>query len=151
MRLIKQTDETWQYHLFQNEADILKGLIKKFPFTETGPVQITREKKDAAAVEREKLLAESLVEHRNELKKLAAELLEAGRWKRAEKGQTLTLSAHAREILLQILNDIRVGCWHTLGEPDPLETATTSKAELALRNLMELSGYFEMGLLNSEE
>lgn len=151
MRLIKQTDETWQYHLYQNEADILKGLIKKFPFTEAGTTEITREEKDDKTREREKLLAESLIEHRNELKKLAADLLEASRWKRAEKGQTLTLSTHSREILLQILNDIRVGCWHALGAPDPLEGATTSKAELALRNLMDLAGYFEMGLLNSEE
>lgn len=151
MRLLKQTDETWKYHLHQNEADILKGLIKKFPFTETGPAQITRAKNDAQAVEREKLLAESLAEHRKELKRLAADLLEPGRWRKADKGQTLTLNAHSREILLQILNDIRVGSWHALGEPDPLEAATGSTAELALRNLMELAGYFEMGLLNFEE
>jgi len=151
MRLIKQTDETWQYHLHQNEADILKGLIKQFPFTESAPAEITKEEEDPKAEERKKLLVESLAEHRKELKKLAAELLEAKRWKRAERGQTLTLTAHLREILLQILNDIRVGCWHALGEPDPLETPTTSKAELALRNLMELAGYFETALLNSEE
>jgi hypothetical protein len=70
--------------------------------------------------------------------------------KRGESGYLLTLNPEEREILLQILNDIRVGCWHVLGEPEKLEPETPpmSQKELFLYNLMHLAGYFEVAFLH---
>ena len=42
MKLVKWQDGVWQYHLAQNEADILVGLLKKFPFTKIDPVKISK-------------------------------------------------------------------------------------------------------------
>lgn len=150
MKLIQQSGESWQYHLNQNEAQILTGLVKKFPFTEMGPVQISKADKDPKAVERAKLLAESLAEHRNTLKKLAVDLLGEDKWKKSGEGLLLTLKSDSREILLQVLNDIRIGCWHVLGEPEELDLPASRK-EFVHRNLMDLAGYFEMNLLEPEE
>ena len=72
MRLVAQSNERWQYHLNQNEADVLAGLVKKFPFTEISAAQISRTGRESKTTEREKLLDESLAEHRKELKKLGA-------------------------------------------------------------------------------
>ena len=151
MRLVRQAENLWQYQLSKNEADILNSLVKKFPFHENGPVQISKNKKDAKTVEREHLLAESLTEHRKELKKLALQLLGPEKWKVSPKGNILTLSSASREILLQLLNDIRVGCWHALGEPESLDVPITTKTAFGYRNLMELAGFFEMSLLEPEE
>jgi hypothetical protein len=152
MKLVKQSKGSWQYHLNQNEADILRGLVKKFPFTEMIRVKISGTDKTPEAAEREHLLNESLAEHRKELKKIAGNLLTADKFKPAEKGCLLTLNSESREILLQILNDIRVGCWRAVGEPEVLESQAPncSMQELAYRNLMDLAGYFEQGLLAPE-
>ena len=154
MKLVKQSKGIWRYHLNQQEADILVSLVKKFPFTGIDHVKISRTDKEPAVVEREKLLNESLAEHRKELTKLAVKLLDAGKFKKLDDGQllTLTLDTESREILLQILNDVRVGCWRALGEPEELEPQPPqpAKKELVYRNLMDLAGYFEHSLLRPE-
>ena len=152
MKLARQKDGLWQYHLAQNEADVLVGLLKKFPFTKIDPVKISKTDKHPKAREREKLLNESLAEHRKELKKLAQALIRPDKFKQQEKGWLMTLSSENRETMLQILNDIRVGCWRALGEPEELHTKApqTSATDLAYWSLMDLAGYFECGLVVAE-
>jgi leucyl/phenylalanyl-tRNA---protein transferase len=151
MRLVKQSKGSWQYQLNQHEAVILPGLVKKFPFTGLHHGKISRTDKAPEAIAREKLLNESLAEHRNELKRLAMDLLGPDKLKPQANGHVLTLDAGSREILLQILNDIRVGCWRALGEPEDLDSPApqTSGIDLACRNLMNLAGYFENSFLDA--
>ena len=153
MKLVNESKGVWQYLLNQNEADVLRGLAKKFPFTEDVHIHISKTDRDPKADEREKLLNESLAEHRKELKKLAVDLLRDEKWKQSEKGCILTLKSESREILLQILNDIRIGYWRKLGEPEALEfkTQKLSDQEQAYRNLMDLAGYFEQSLLELDK
>lgn len=152
MKLVKCKDEVWQYHFAQNEADVLVGLLNKFPFTKIDPVKISKTDKNPKAKEREKLLNESLAEHRKELKSQAMNLIRPEKFKRQENGLLMTLSLEEREMLLQILNDIRVGCWRALGEPEDLhlKIAQTSTKEQVYRNLMDLAGYFECSLIVTE-
>jgi len=147
MKLVSQAGENWRYQLSQTEAGILLGLLQQFPCTDLGPVQLSKTDEDPKAEERQKLLAESLAQHRQELKSLAVNLLGEDQWRPSGTGRLLTLKSESREILLRILNDLRVGCWQALGEPDPLEQPITSRKQLAHRQLMELAGYFEMNLL----
>ena len=152
MKLVKKTNRSWQYLLSQNEADLLRGLVEKFPFTADSHAKISRTDMDSKATGREKLLNESLAEHRQELQKLALNLLAGKQWKKSGKDCRLTLNFEAREILLQILNDIRIGCWRELGEPEDLESKPTpaSLKKLAHQNLMDLAGYFEHSLLEGD-
>ena len=152
MRLVSQSNEGWEYQLNRTEADILAGLVKQFPVAGLAAAQISKAGKEPETAEREKMLNESLAEHRKELTKLAVNLLAEEKWKRSEKGHLLTLDSHSREILLQILNDIRVGCWRALGEPEMLDAAPPRRSTKAatLRHLMDLAGYFEMNLLEPE-
>jgi hypothetical protein len=149
MKLVKQSGDGWQYALTQVEVDLLKSLLQRFPFTENVPVKISKADPDPEAVEREKLLNESLAEHRKELKKRAANLIAADKFEKSQKGRLLTLNAEEREVVLQILNDIRVGCWCALGEPETLELQKPdhSAPELAHHSLMNLAGYFEHHLV----
>jgi hypothetical protein len=152
MRLVRQLKGSWQYRLNQSEADILLGLVKRFPFTEMHPAKISRSDPSPQAFEREKLLLESLAEHRKKLQQQAASLLGGEKWKQAGKDHWLTLDAASREMLLQLLNDIRIGCWHAVGAPETLDLPTLhdSANNLGYRQLMELAGYFEMSLLEPE-
>jgi len=151
MRLVRQNKIGWQYHLNHREGDCLRSLLSQFPVTASVQAKISKTDADPKTVERENLLNESLAEHRKELKKKAMNLLAPGKFKRGEKGFVLTLSLEEREILLQILNDIRIGCWHVLGEPEELEPETPpqTEKELVYYNLMNLAGYFEVAFLNT--
>jgi hypothetical protein len=147
MKLIRQTKAGSKYELSRREGDCLKSLLRQFPVTAPAHARISRTDTEPASREREKLLNESLAEHRAELKKLAANLL--AKMKTVEKGYSLTLDPGDQETLLQILNDIRVGCWHMLGEPEELEPETTpeTEREQVFYDVMNLAGYFEAALL----
>ena len=152
MKLIKLSPTDAQYFLTRTELQVLGSVLQKFPFTNDFPARISRHGTDPHAAEREKLLKQSLAEHRRELAQSARGLLAPEKLKPWNKGHLLTLSPGDRETLLQILNDIRVGCWHALGEPEELESKTPamSDQEFAWRNLMHLSGYFESYLVEDE-
>ena len=152
MKLLKQTRDGWRYLLDANEASCLEGLLKRFPLTKSFPARITKSTADPKAVEREKLLNESLAEHRAGLRQKARRLLSNGKLKVHRDQWRLSVNLEEREILLQILNDIRVGSWRALGEPESLEPRPgASDAELFYTNLLNLAGYFEFKLLNLEE
>ena len=146
--MIRQTKAGLKYELGRREGDCLKSLLQQFPITAPTHARISKTDTEPASLEREKLLNESLAEHRAELKKLAANLLT--KLKGAEKGYCLTLGPEEREIMLQILNGIRVGCWHVLGEPEELdpETMPESVREQVFFDVMNLAGYFEAAFLS---
>jgi hypothetical protein len=152
VKVIKRSESNWQYALNQTEFGLLCLLLKKFPHTESVPAKISKTDSDLKSVEREELLNESLVEHRKELKRQAVNMLSDNKLKKNKKRHLLTLTAGDREILLQILNDIRVGCWRALGEPEGLELQKCdgSAQELKYRSLMNLAGYFEHYLIGSK-
>jgi len=149
MKPVRQNKAGRAYLLNQQEADGLRSLLHQFPITATIPARISKTDADPEAVEREKLLNESLGEHRKELKQQATKLLAAKKFKKVAKGYWLTLNPEEHEILLQILNDIRVGSWYMLGEPEDLEPETPppSERESVFYNLMNLAGYYEAELL----
>jgi hypothetical protein len=153
MKRLPPTPDQWRYHLNATEVHLLRSLLMKFPFTAAGQVEIARTDADPQAAERARLLQEALAEHRQELKCRARILVTDDHFRPWQDGQLLTLDSEARERLLQILNDIRVGCWHALGSPDALEPppCPADSQHLAYRHLMDLAGYFEQGLLEPDQ
>ncbi len=153
MKLLKRVRNGWQYELNQREAMCLRTLIREFPLTPAIPVKATHTESGRKAAEREQLLNESLAEHRMDLKRLGAKLLASGKLKAGQAGWRLRLNIEEREILLQLLNDIRVGSWRALGEPEDLESKppAPSEKEWSFHTLMQLAGYFEVKLLNIDE
>jgi hypothetical protein len=152
MKLLKQSEAGWKYELNQNEGILLRTLVKEFPLTAATDVKIARTGADARSAERERLLNESLAQHRLEVKKQAGKLL-AANLKAGKDGWRLSVSANEREVLLQLLNDIRVESWHALGEPENLDTlpAPPSEADLRHYNLMQLAGFFEWKMLEASQ
>jgi hypothetical protein len=153
MKLVKQSATSWQYGLDANEANLLTLLLKEFPFTDLDPVNMSKTDQEPEAKEREKLLNESLVAHRNELKQSAESLLVPKKFKAQGNGMVMTVSSEERELLLQILNDIRVGCWNALGRPEKREPEITNLSAKENRNygLMNVAGFFEHSLIKTEK
>jgi hypothetical protein len=98
------------------------------------------------------LLDEAIAEHRAENRKqLTAMLEDSRRFQDASTGYRLRLSPGEVEWLLQVLNDIRVGSWLLLGEPDERHG---KRVRLSLQNArylwaMELAGHFQYVLLSA--
>lgn len=153
MKLVRHTGDGWQYQLNPVEVDCLRSLFNRFPITANATIKISRTTSDPQTVDREKLLNESLADHREKLKKKAGSLIAADRFKARGKSRLWCINSEEREVLFQILNDIRVGSWRALGEPENLEPQTsnpTGKDE-AFHHIMNLAGYFEYNLLHHEE
>jgi hypothetical protein len=152
MKLLRQGRAGWKFELEPKEAMLLRALVTEFPLTAAKAARISRTGRDAKSAERQRLLNESLAQHRLELKKLAGKLL-AGNLKAGKDGWRLSVNANEREILLQLLNDIRVESWHALGEPENLDTlpAQPSEPDLRHHNLMHLAGYFEWRMLDASQ
>jgi len=156
MKRVRQTPAGWQFQLLQNEVNYLRLLVGMFPFGEPPPVNISNADQSPEAAERESLLGESLAEHRKQLKQFARKFIAGQKWEQHENGLLLTLDAESRETLLQILNDVRVACWHALGEPESLGFPDASQLqsmtqEMGWRCALEMAGYFECALLEPEE
>lgn len=151
MKLVKKTAKGFQYELNQEDVHSLRFLLKEFPLTAFSPVAISKTDPDAA--EREKLLNESLAAYRNELMLKAQNLVNADKFKVSGGNQLYSISLEGRETMLQILNDIRVESWRSLGEPENLEMNIfdLSKEKVRYYHLMHVAGYFEYNFLNLEE
>jgi hypothetical protein len=149
MKLVAETENTWKYELVSNEADVLVQLLRRFPLAELKPVKISKRDQDSKVVERETLLNESLAAHRKDLKRLAEGL--ASKLTRTGDVYSLTLNPEEREMLMQIFNDIRIGAWQSLGEPENLEMPVSAEfTEQVNWSLMNLVGYFEAGLIGED-
>lgn len=144
MRLLKHNGTRWQYELEEKEGILLRVLVREFPLTAATAARITRTDDDPKAAGRERLLNESLAQHRRELRRRAGKLLTA-KLKAGEDGWRLSMNLDEREVLLQLFNDIRVESWRALGEPENLDALPSDASESAHHHyqLMHVAGYFE--------
>jgi len=149
MKLAGQDGDIWRYLLSPGEAGSLLALVSQFPVAAAAPAKISLSEADPKTLEREKLLNESLAEQRADLKKRAAIIISPDRLKASGKGRVLQINTEEREILLQILNDIRIGSWRVLGEPDNLEPDFSKLPESEQRywRFLHVAGYFQCQLL----
>lgn len=104
------------------------------------------------AEEQQELLRESMVDLRRSRRKKLESLSKLFTSK--SHGYHLTLCGEDIEWLLQVLNEIRIGCWINLGRPELQESEGNRQLnpeESRYRMFMELSGFFQMHLLQAFE
>jgi len=152
MKLVKQTKRGFQYELEVEDAESLRFLVKQFPIVAFSPAKISKTDGGSNAVEREKLINESLLAHRKELKRKARELVLRDKFKTSNGKQFYRIGLRGRETMLQILNDIRVESWRILGEPDNLEINVfrLTGEKFKYYHFMHMAGFFEYHFLNLE-
>jgi hypothetical protein len=100
----------------------------------------------------QQLLEEALAEQQRENRaQLEAMLNQNGRFAENDLGYTFRLGSSDIEWLLQVLNDIRVGSWVQLGEPNPDTSAQIPVTEqnMQLAWAMEMAGLFQHSLLEA--
>ncbi len=152
MKLIQQDGETFLFHISKREKGLLLEVLKLYPLIPIAHHRVSQTGAAPRAAESQKLLESALADRTRENKRqLLAMLKQEARLQEADGAHRLTLSAPQMEWLLQVLNDIRVGSWLILGEPNekkgkPIELNDENARYYAA---MEFCGLFQMMLIDA--
>jgi len=152
VKLIQQDGETFLFHISKREKGLLFEVLKLYPLIPIAHHRVCQTSAAPRAAESQKLLESALADRTRENKRqLLAMLKQELRLQETDGAHRLTLSGPQMEWLLQVLNDIRVGSWLILGEPDekkgkPIELNDENARYYAA---MEFCGLFQMTLLDA--
>jgi len=152
VKLIRAGRDACVFQMGRQEKALLVELLKLYPLVPVACHRHRVSRKATDTEETQRLLAEALTEQRRRNREQVLALLDAPeRFQPHDSGFRFTLSPAQVEWLLQVLNDVRVGCWIQLGSPDPKprESWNIDEARLPVLRAMEAAGFFEMILLGA--
>jgi hypothetical protein len=142
------------YQISKHEVEWLLAVLRFYPQLNSDYHQITQGVA-AEIVAGQQLLEEAMAQRRAEHKrKLDKFLAMPGRFRQEAPDQfRLTIEPEQMEWLLQVLNDVRVGCWVKLGRPElePMFQRKLTVEESRAMSALELSGFFQMVFLGAYE
>ena len=152
MKLVRATQERYVFELGRREKRLLLDLLRHYPVVPSTHHRVSKSG-PTGCLDAQQVLDECLAEQRTASRKHVESLLvQPERFTSTALGDEFTLTPSDMELLLQVLNDIRVGHWIRLGSPGPREEATEVSRETAAAYFaMEACGYFQMVLLNALE
>ena len=150
MKLIRTLKGGFVFRLSPREKLLLSETVKFYPLVPASHHHLNKEGKSAKADENQRLLEESLAEHRAENRRLVLAMLdEPKRFRETKTGFELKLTHSEVEWLLQVLNDVRVGSWLALGEPEHEEMPEVTEENAKYYFALEISGLFQSFLLEA--
>ena len=148
MKLLRSDPRGFVFLLREREKRLLLETLQLYPLIPASHHRLAKNGDSPEDEERQRLLEDALAEHRRDNRRqVQAMLNEAHRFQEMEGGFQLSLSAPQIEWLLQVLNDIRVGSWLALGEPEQGQEPEPNKRNAHCFLALELCGFFESALL----
>lgn len=130
---------------------ILEKLCHKYPALEVTYFELCRTMDEEELPDGRELADQSLTEEQNEVRNRVTKLLsDKNRFEKMEGFFLLRMTAAEVDLLLQVLNDVRIGCWVRAGSPsEGTEDTLRSDPKLApLLATMQLCGLFQGALLD---
>ena len=150
MKLIRADKDRFTFGISKREKGLLFQILQLYPLVPPAHHQLTKSGEGQVHAENQRLLEEALAEQRRENRRqLLAMLNEPTRFRETDAGLRFTLMASEMEWLLQVLNDVRVGSWLALGEPEELEIPEVNQTNAPYVLAMESAGYFQSALLDA--
>jgi hypothetical protein len=146
---VKAVGGKFSFKMQRDERRLLFQVLRAYPLI---PIAHHRLSKSEENLEDQQLLEDSLTAQRKENKKQVKALLMAkSRFRANKSGWRWSLTAAQIEWLLQVLNDVRIGAWLTIGSPDgQMETiAVFNEKTASYFWAMEVSGHFQAVLLKA--
>jgi len=136
------------FQLGQREQQLLLGTLELYPLVPAAHHRLSRSGGVPHPDENQRLLEEALAEHRQENRRqILAMLNEPERLRATKSGFELKLTHPQVEWVLQVLNDVRVGSWLALGEPEPGEEPEITKQNARYLLALDVCGMFQSFLL----
>ena len=154
MKLLKRDETHCSFMIGRREREMLLSLLQRYPIIAAAHFRTRNPSKSEEAKQNQELLEEALAEQQKENRKQLEQMLaEKGRFVENDLGFTFRLSYPEIEWMLQVLNDIRIGSWIQLGQPDlsspnapPLNEQT-----ILLAWAMEIAALFQHSLLQAAQ
>lgn len=150
MKLERQSKDGFVFHLGRRERGMLIEAVQLYPLVPPARHRLSRTPRDSNDEENQRLLEEALKEHRQANRREAQAMLQDPACLReTENGALLTLTTAQVERLLQVLNDVRVGSWLALGEPDEDREPELTRENMRYVVALQVCGLFESALLSA--
>ena len=148
MKLSRADQNGLVFQLAKREKLLLLETLKLYPLVPAAHHRLSKSGDAVQADENQRLLEGALAEQRQENRQQVLALLkEPERFRETESGFELKLTHSEIEWLLQVLNDVRVGSWLALGEPEPGEEPEITEPNTKYHFALQVSGVFQSGLL----
>jgi len=148
VKFIRSNNNGLVFQLGRREKLLLLATVELYPLVPASHHQLSSEGGGSKADENQRLLEEALAEHRMENRRqVQAMLAEPRRFRETKTGFELRLKSSEVEWLLQVLNDVRVGSWLILGEPEQGKEPEITKQNAKYLLAIDLCGLFESALL----
>lgn len=152
MRLLKVEGGQFHFQMTLAEKTVLFALLERYPLIPLSYYRLCRT--GSGNEEAQTLLEEAMSSRREQLKRMLSQFVQGGwRIQQARNNWILSFPREHIELLLQVLNDIRVGNWIRLGCPDPdkRDFVPRTREEKHAAAEMELAAHFECVLLDAVE
>ncbi len=149
MKLIRAYKNKLSFYLGPREKKLFAQVLELYPRIPPSHPRVSRTSSPPEAEESQRLLDEALAEQRADHKlQIQSLLTDPKRLIATENGWRLSVSRIECEWLLQILNDIRVGSWLSLGSPEDIHAALTKETAPDFW-AMEMAGLFQSQFLEA--
>lgn len=152
MKLLQRTETGYTFLIGKRERELLFALLGRYPVLGSTHFRTRGGKVEKEPDANQTLLEEALAEQQRENRRHLEEILnQPGRFHEDELGYKFSLSPSEVEWLLQVLNDIRVGSWVQLGEPDisVRHLPELNEQNVQLAWALEMAGLFEHSLIEA--
>lgn len=147
MKLLRANPDQLVFQVGKREQRMLFDVLQLYPLVPPAHHRLAPSGQTVDD-EAQRLLDEALDGQRQENRAhIQAMLNDPGRFRETGHGLELTLAPTQIEWLLQVLNDLRVGCWLKLGEPEGGEMPQLDKSDASFWVAMEFCGLWESMLL----
>ena len=148
MKLLRADPTGHVFHLVRREQQLLLETISLYPLVPAAHHRLSKSQMAGQSEENQHLLEAALAEQRQENRRQVLSMLnDPQRFREIKSGFELTLTSAQVEWLLQVLNDVRVGSWLTLGEPEPGEEPAVTQQNAKYQLVLQVCGMFQSGLL----
>ena len=150
MMLLRKRNAAFTFELKPGERILLLKLLRQYPLTPLSHHKIAHGAVTGKRAGEQQLLEEAMAAHQQALRQQVQDLLAPGRrFTKFGDQYHLTLREAEIEWLLQVLNDVRVGCWVQLGCPEHEQLNELRQTNADANLLMEMAVLFQMVLLSA--
>ncbi len=150
MRLLRKKDGSFEARFSKPDWNCFLTILNLYPRVPQTHHQLSRHPdNDSRLPGCQALLDEALAEQRATNKKAILRMFsDPNRLALSERGFSLRLDSSDILCLLQVLNDIRVGCWVALGWPEDIDIPESDEQQQVFYS-MELAGHYEAVLIDA--
>ncbi len=150
MKILRTIKSGYVFQFSQHEKHLLLETIKLYPLVPATHHRLSKGGDVPQADENQRLLDDALSEQRQENRRLVLAMLdEPKRFRKTKDGFELKLTPAQVEWLLQVLNDVRVGSWLALGEPEQGEEPEITQHNAKYHIALQVCGMFQSLLLTA--